>query len=258
MVSCLERGVDFHMAQLMPQPLTVSCSNKIQIGFTFLVPAYLGSPRQRGAVCVCKVAFVSFCIRKWIWTWMKTELLSAVFTNIAGSELLQHAAYCGRHDKLRSFSICSILLSCVCRVARQQVEVYILQWIFALWWFHPHRSTRCGLPCRDNLTSSFFQDFRWWFVCTRPLSTPAANVNTLSSNLVMFIKYLITYLIKYSQRIFLVSTQLQIILKPFVSTFSPTPPCGFYSSCLLKCPIRCPVIYATSLSVLHFISSYID
>jgi len=33
-----------HMAQLMPLPLTVSCFSKIQIGFTFLVPAYLGSP----------------------------------------------------------------------------------------------------------------------------------------------------------------------------------------------------------------------
>jgi len=32
-VVCLERGVDLHMAQLMPLPLTVSCFNKIQIGF---------------------------------------------------------------------------------------------------------------------------------------------------------------------------------------------------------------------------------
>jgi len=36
-----------HMAQLMPLPPTVSCSSKIQIGFTFLVPAHLGSPGQR-------------------------------------------------------------------------------------------------------------------------------------------------------------------------------------------------------------------
>ena len=36
-----------HTAQLMPLPLTVSCSSKIQIGFTFLVPAHLGSPGQR-------------------------------------------------------------------------------------------------------------------------------------------------------------------------------------------------------------------
>jgi len=32
------------MAQVMPLPLTVSCSSKIQIGFTFLVPAYPGCP----------------------------------------------------------------------------------------------------------------------------------------------------------------------------------------------------------------------
>jgi len=43
-VICLERGADLHMAQLMPLSLTVSCSNKIQIGFTFLVPAYPGCP----------------------------------------------------------------------------------------------------------------------------------------------------------------------------------------------------------------------
>ena len=42
-VICLERGADLHMAQLMPLPLTVSCSSKIQIGFTFLVPAHLDS-----------------------------------------------------------------------------------------------------------------------------------------------------------------------------------------------------------------------
>jgi len=52
---CLERGADLHMAQLMPLPLTVSCFSKIQIGFTFLVPAYPGSPGQRAVkrVCVC-------------------------------------------------------------------------------------------------------------------------------------------------------------------------------------------------------------
>ena len=43
MVICLERGVDLHMAQLMPLPLIVSCFSKMQIGFTFLVPASPGS-----------------------------------------------------------------------------------------------------------------------------------------------------------------------------------------------------------------------
>ena len=55
MVICLEQGPDLHMAQLMPLPLTVSCFSKIQIGFTFLVPAHRGSPGQRAVkwVCVC-------------------------------------------------------------------------------------------------------------------------------------------------------------------------------------------------------------
>ena len=60
MVICLERGAYLHMVQLIPLPLTVSCSSKIQICFTFLVPADLGSPGQRAVkrVCVCVCACV--------------------------------------------------------------------------------------------------------------------------------------------------------------------------------------------------------
>jgi len=52
-----------HMAQLMPLPLTVSCSSKIQIGFTFLVPAYLGSPGKRAVKRVCVCVCVRACVR---------------------------------------------------------------------------------------------------------------------------------------------------------------------------------------------------
>ena len=54
-VICVERGADLHVARLTPLPLTVYCFSKIQIGFTFLVPAHLGSPRKRAVkrVCVC-------------------------------------------------------------------------------------------------------------------------------------------------------------------------------------------------------------
>jgi len=57
-VVCLEQGADLHMAQLMPLPLTVTCFSKIQIGFTFLVVAHLGSPGKRAVkrVCVCVTA----------------------------------------------------------------------------------------------------------------------------------------------------------------------------------------------------------
>ena len=59
MVICLERSADLHMAQLMPLPLTVSCFSKIQIGFTFLVPAHPGSPGKRAVkrICVCVCVF---------------------------------------------------------------------------------------------------------------------------------------------------------------------------------------------------------
>ena len=53
MVICLERGADLHLAQLMPLSLAVSSFSKIQIGFTILVPAHLGSPGQRAAKRVC-------------------------------------------------------------------------------------------------------------------------------------------------------------------------------------------------------------
>ena len=67
MVICLEECADLHMAQLMPLPLTVSCFSKIQIGFTFLVPAHLGSPGQGALkrVCVCALT-LRFCDRNGI------------------------------------------------------------------------------------------------------------------------------------------------------------------------------------------------
>jgi len=67
-VVCLVRGADLHTALLMP--LTVSCSSKIQIGFTFLVPAHLGNPGPRAVklvcvVCVCACTY-SLDLDKWI------------------------------------------------------------------------------------------------------------------------------------------------------------------------------------------------
>jgi len=61
MVICLERDADLHVAQLMPLPLTASCFSKIQIRFTFLLPAHPDSPEQR-AVQRVFVLFVCFFI----------------------------------------------------------------------------------------------------------------------------------------------------------------------------------------------------
>ena len=64
-VICLEQGADLHIAQRISLPLTVCCFSKIQIGFTFLVPAHPGSPGQRAVkrMCVC----VGVLHRNWYW-----------------------------------------------------------------------------------------------------------------------------------------------------------------------------------------------
>jgi len=77
-VVCLDRGADLHMAQLMPLPLTVSCFSKIEIGFTFLVPAHPRSPGKRAVkrVCVCE------CIPA-----EKKDLEHAIWQPFGGGEL---------------------------------------------------------------------------------------------------------------------------------------------------------------------------
>jgi len=51
---CLGRGADLHMVQVMPLPPTVSCFSKIQISFTFLIPAHPVVP-DKGCCCCCIV-----------------------------------------------------------------------------------------------------------------------------------------------------------------------------------------------------------
>ena len=69
MVICLQQGADLHMAQLMPLPLTVFCFSKIQIVYTFLVPAHPVDP-DRGllnvCVCVCDSG-IHFAVMTLLW-----------------------------------------------------------------------------------------------------------------------------------------------------------------------------------------------
>ena len=48
----------------MSLPLTVTCFSKIQTGFAFLVPAYLGSPRKMAIKCVCVCVCVCVCAER--------------------------------------------------------------------------------------------------------------------------------------------------------------------------------------------------
>ena len=71
-VICLERGADLHMAQLMPLPLTVSCFNKIEIGFNFLVLAHPGSS--------CKMAVKWVCVWSHVYVFVHCAVVFYVFT----------------------------------------------------------------------------------------------------------------------------------------------------------------------------------
>ena len=84
MVICLERDADLYMAQLMPLPLTVSCFSKIHIGFTFLVPAHLGSPGKRAVKRMCVCVCVSF---------------SVLSQDIGWAERLRHDLFCVWSDE---------------------------------------------------------------------------------------------------------------------------------------------------------------
>jgi len=61
------RGADLHMAQLMPLPVTVSCSSKSRLVLPFLVLAHPGSPGQKAikwVLLLCSVKMM--CVRAFI------------------------------------------------------------------------------------------------------------------------------------------------------------------------------------------------
>jgi len=102
-VICLERGADLHIAQLMPLPLTASCFSKIQIGFTFLVPADLSNPGKAGPLngCVCDDKPNKYLLYKIRETTIDTFALKntrGLYTTIALlAQLLDNCIFCTSH-----------------------------------------------------------------------------------------------------------------------------------------------------------------
>ena len=87
--------------QPMPLQLTVSCSSKIQIGFTFVVLAHLGSPGQRAIkrVCVC------------LWSqkvqlWWQQFLLIFLRTDVIFCTKTSLISYGGSSSSLKEFFSC--------------------------------------------------------------------------------------------------------------------------------------------------------
>jgi len=61
----------------MPLPLTVSCSSKIQIGFTFLVPAYPGCPGKDAVKWLLLLLYEGIKLQKFLWI-KPTKLLAMI------------------------------------------------------------------------------------------------------------------------------------------------------------------------------------
>jgi len=72
MVICLGQGGDLHMAQLMPLPLTVSCSSKSRLvlpSWCWLTWVVLDKIQEGRKMVVCVyICFISICIVT-IWFW---------------------------------------------------------------------------------------------------------------------------------------------------------------------------------------------
>ena len=79
----------------MPLPLTVSCFSEIQIGFTFLVPAHLGSPGQRAVERVWSSIVWSYIDACWVWSvWWCMYQCVGVWQGVRWNEYFAVCARC--------------------------------------------------------------------------------------------------------------------------------------------------------------------
>ena len=134
-----------------PLPLTLSCFNKIQIGFTFPVPAHLDSPRQRAIkrLCMC------VCIQD-----LKTSTTKnhqSANQSCHTTESLRQCIVCYRMGKTKSSAI-AVTARCVLSVvilpiAMQQCRNYLYDKSWPNWWYE------VGGLVRGNVS---------WTMCTQP------------------------------------------------------------------------------------------
>jgi len=128
----------------LPQPLTVSCFSKIQIGFTFLVPAYPGSPRQRAVQRVCVWLCVLF--------YFSVEVV-LLLINRCSSESKEFYLPCSCIDTVMHCVVCVISpswLYCLCAfsalmllVGWQEGYPACKNWVMGCW-----RGCLSGQRCR--------------------------------------------------------------------------------------------------------------
>jgi len=125
----------------MPLPLTISCFSKIQIGFTFLVPAHLGSPGKgplNGCVCMCVVKKFHLCIAALKYWWKHNSVQTA---SVCLSRTYRRCLALHRHEQPINKAVASstlhrrlenrILLTFSCVLCLQRVFEFYEQCLFS-------------------------------------------------------------------------------------------------------------------------------
>jgi len=97
-VICLGQGTDLHMAQLMPLPLTISCSNKSRLVLSFWYQLTWIVPDKgllTGSCCCC------------LWPFSRTQL--SYYPSVFFFHLIQKKSFGDQWDRLFSWARMSLL-----------------------------------------------------------------------------------------------------------------------------------------------------
>ena len=160
MVICLEQGADLHTAQLMPLPLTVSCFSKIEIGFTFLIPAHLGSPWSLSGCVV--VQHVPTVVQHLTGFWPTQHVVWSIYSSRACCYIIRHSVVhiTGTVGGLSTYSINAA-------VVKFAILDFFVEMLFCVMFFcqstnsyHCHQQLRV-CPSAEKQTAN---DARYWSV----------------------------------------------------------------------------------------------
>ena len=98
----------------MPLSHIVSCSSKIQIGFTFLVPAHPGSPGHCAVKCVCVSVCVCVCVSVSVSVCLSVCYCTIWSYGCAAVNKVSMTLRACRMDRLRSQSFWLSACLCTC------------------------------------------------------------------------------------------------------------------------------------------------
>jgi len=104
----------------MPLPLTVSCSSKIQIGFTFLVPAYPGYvilEKRPLNGCCC------YCTTTYYYVFIPLEMHVRLICVIKFYLLTYLLTYLTALGRVLALTLCLYLSVCICPTTTSRTSI---------------------------------------------------------------------------------------------------------------------------------------